>query len=180
MATLKEHYNKTASKNLQKKFNITNPHVIPKLMRVVLNVGLKEAVKDKQVVEAVRQDFSLISGQRPVVTKAKQSVSNFKLREGQAIGLMLTLRGERMYDFLYKFIHIVSPRITDFRGFKKKGDKQGNYSFGIKEMQSIYPEIDLNKVKYYSGMQVTILTNTDSEEQCMELLTELGFPFKKG
>lgn len=179
MSTLKEFYKTNARKNLEKKYNFANPHIVPEITRVVINVGLKEAVKDKQVVEAVRKDLCLISGQLPLITKAKKSVSNFKLREGQAIGLMLTLRRERMYDFLYKFIHIVSPRISDFRGFKKKGDKQGNYSFGLKELQSIFPEIELNKVKYYSGMQVTVLTNTNSEVECLDLLTELGFPFRK-
>lgn len=150
---------------------------LPKLSKIVISMGLSEALKDKNAIQDHSKELSLLSGQKPVVTKAKKAISNFKLRENQPIGLMVTLRGKRMYDFFDRFCNIVSPRIHDFRGFNRKGDGRGNYSFGITDQQ-IFPEINLDEVKRTQGMNITIVTTAKSDDDCFELLSMLGFPFK--
>ena len=150
---------------------------IPALKKIVISMGLGEAIKDKNAIQEHSDELMLISGQKPVVTKSKKAISNFKLREDQPIGLMVTLRGKRMYDFFDRFCNIVSPRIRDFRGFQQKCDGQGNYNFGITDQQ-IFPEINLDKVKRTQGMNITLVTSAQTDADCVELLTLLGFPFK--
>lgn len=150
---------------------------LPVMKKIVISMGLADALKDKNALQEHSEELKMISGQKPVVTRSKKAISNFKLREDQPIGLMVTLRGKRMYDFLDRFCHIVSPRIHDFRGFNKKGDGRGSYSFGLTDQQ-VFPEINLDKVKRAQGMNITIVTSAKQEADCMELLTLLGFPFK--
>ena len=150
---------------------------MPKLTKIVISMGLSEALKDKNALQDHAKELMAISGQKAVVTRSKKAISNFKLREGQPIGLMVTLRGKRMFDFLDRFCHIVSPRICDFRGFNKKGDGRGNYSFGLEDQQ-IFPEINLDEVKRAQGMNITIVSTAKNDSDCIELLTLLGFPFK--
>lgn len=151
---------------------------IPMLKKIVISMGVAEALKDKNVMQDCMKELSLISGQKPIMTKAKKSISNFKLREGQAIGLKVTIRGIRMYEFFDRFTNIVCPRIRDFRGFAKKGDGRGSYSLGITDQQ-IFPELNLDEVKREQGMNITFVTSAGTEEQCLELLTQLGLPFKR-
>lgn len=153
------------------------PMALPVLKKIVISMGLADALKDKNALQEHSEELKMISGQKPVVTRSKKAISNFKLREDQPIGLMVTLRGKRMYDFLDRFNHIVSPRIHDFRGFNKKGDGRGSYSFGLTDQQ-VFPEINLDKVKRAQGMNVTIVTSAKKEDDCIELLSLLGFPFK--
>lgn len=150
---------------------------LPVLKKIVISMGLGDALKDKNAIPEHSEELAMLSGQRPVVTKTKKAISNFKLREDQPVGLMVTLRGKRMYDFLDRFCNIVAPRIRDFRGFNKKGDGRGNYNFGLTDQQ-IFPEINLDKVKRTQGMNVTLVTTAQNDEDCVELLTLLGFPFK--
>jgi len=147
------------------------------LKKIVISMGLGDALKDKNAVAEHSEELALLSGQLPVVTRSKKAISNFKLREDQPVGLMVTLRGKRMYDFLDRFCNIVAPRIRDFRGFTKKCDGRGNFSFGIQDQQ-IFPEINLDKVKRTQGMNVTVVTTAENDEDCIELLSLLGFPFK--
>ncbi len=154
-----------------------SPMALPVLKKIVISMGLAEALKDKNALQEHSDELAMLSGQRPVVTRSKKAISNFKLREDQPVGLMVTLRGKRMYDFLDRFCNIVSPRIHDFRGFGKKCDGRGNYSFGITDQQ-IFPEINLDKVKRTQGMNVTLVTTAQNDDDCVELLTLLGFPFK--
>ena len=140
-------------------------------------MGLGEALKDKNALQDHSEELALLSGQKPFVTRAKLAITNFKLREDQPVGIMVTLRGKRMYDFLDRFCNIVAPRIRDFRGFGKKCDGRGNYSFGITDQQ-IFPEINLDKVKRTQGMNVTLVTTAENDDDCIELLSLLGFPFK--
>ena len=154
-----------------------SPMALASLRKIVISMGLAEALKDKNALQEHSEELKMLSGQKPIVTKSKKAISNFKLREEQPIGLVVTLRGKRMYDFLDRFCHIVSPRIHDFRGFNKKGDGRGSYSFGLQDQQ-VFPEINLDKVKRAQGMNITIVTSAQSEEGCIELLTLLGFPFK--
>lgn len=153
------------------------PMELPVLKKIVISMGLGDALKDKNALSEHTEELALLSGQKPVVTRAKKAISNFKLREDQPVGLMVTLRGKRMYDFFDRFCNIVAPRIRDFRGFNKKCDGRGNYNFGINDQQ-IFPEINLDKVKRTQGMNVTLVTTAKSDEDCIELLTLLGFPFK--
>jgi large subunit ribosomal protein L5 len=150
---------------------------LPVLKKIVISMGLSESVKDKNAIQDHSKELAALSGQKPVVTRSKKAISNFKLREGQAVGLMVTLRGKRMYDFLDRFCNIISPRIRDFRGFNKKGDGRGCYNFGIEDQQ-IYPEINLDEVKRAQGMNVALVTTAANDADCIELLTLLGFPFK--
>ncbi len=149
----------------------------PALKKIVISMGLGEAIKDKNAIGEHADELMKLSGQKPVVTKSKKAISNFKLREDQPIGLMVTLRGKRMYDFFDRFCHIVSPRIRDFRGFNPKCDGRGNYNFGLTDQQ-VFPEINLDKVKRTQGMNITLVTTASSDADCIELLTLLGFPFK--
>lgn len=150
---------------------------LPVLKKIVISMGLGDALKDKNALSEHTEELALLSGQQPVVTRSKKAISNFKLREDQPVGLMVTLRGKRMYDFLDRFCNIVAPRIRDFRGFNKKCDGRGNFSFGLTDQQ-IFPEINLDKVKRTQGMNVTVVTTAHNDEDCIELLTLLGFPFK--
>ena len=154
-----------------------SPMALPVLKKIVVSMGLGDALKDKNALQEHSDELALLSGQRPVVTRSKKAISNFKLREDQPVGIMVTLRGKRMYDFLDRFNNIVAPRIRDFRGFNKKCDGRGNYSFGLTDQQ-IFPEINLDKVKRTQGMNVTLVTTAQNDDDCIELLTLLGFPFK--
>ncbi|HSX25793.1 MAG TPA: 50S ribosomal protein L5 [Chlamydiales bacterium] len=154
-----------------------SPMSLPVLKKIVISMGLAEALKDKNALQEHSDELAMLSSQRPVVTRSKKAISNFKLREDQPIGLMVTLRGKRMYDFFDRFCNIASPRIRDFRGFSKKCDGRGNYNFGISDQQ-IFPEINLDKVKRAQGMNITVVTSAKNDEDCIELLTLLGFPFK--
>lgn len=177
MSRLKEKYKSQAKKQLQEKFNYKNPMMIPSVKKVVINMGLGEASKDKNTLQQVYNELTVLSGQRPVYVRSKKAIANFKLRIGQPIGAMVTLRGKRMYDFMDRFFNIVCPRIRDFRGFSRKCDGRGSYSLGLEDQQ-IFPEVDLDLVKKVQGMTVTFVTSAHSDEECVELLTQLGLPFK--
>lgn len=178
-ARLKDHYKKEVTKKLQQEFSISNPMAVPKVEKVVLNMGLGEAVQNSKIMDGAVDELSSIAGQRAVVTKAKKSIANFKLREGQAIGARVTLRGDRMYEFLDRLISIALPRVRDFRGVATKGfDGRGNYTLGVRD-HLIFPEIDYSKVDKAKGMNVTIVTTAKNDEQARFLLKELGMPFGK-
>jgi len=162
---------------LARQFGFTNPHQIPRVLKVVLNVGLGEAHKAPKALEAIVAELSNITGQKAMVTRAKKAISNFSLRAGMPIGASVTLRGARMWEFLDRFINIAVPRIRDFRGLPTKSfDGRGNYTFGIKE-QMIFPEIDFDKVERIHGMDITIVTDAGRDDVAMALLRELGVPF---
>lgn len=174
---LEKHYLETVRSKLKDKYNYKNVMCIPKLTKIVVSMGLAEASKDKQNIEMCVNDLMSISAQKAVKTKSSKAISNFKLRENQVIGAMVTLRGKRMYDFMYRFINISVPRIPDFRGFKKKGDGRGNYSLGLKD-QTIFPEIDLDKMKFSQGMNITFVTTAETDAESLELLDLMGLPFR--
>lgn len=177
MSRLKKRFHKEIKDSLKQKFQYENAMLIPKLTKIVISMGIAEATKDKNAIQDCLKELTLISGQKPIITKSKKSIANFKLREGVPIGLKVTLRKDRMYDFLDRFCNIVSPRVRDFRGFSNKPDGRGNYSVGIDEQQ-IFPELNLDEIKRAQGMNITIVTTAKSDEECVELLTQLGFPFK--
>lgn len=177
MSRLKKRYTEEIKGALKEKFSYENPMQIPVLKKIVISMGVAEAVKDKNVMQDCVKELALISGQKPITTKSKKAISNFKLREGQEIGVKVTLRGNRMYDFFDRFSNIACPRIRDFRGFKKKGDKRGSYSLGLTDQQ-VFPELNLDEVKREQGMNITFVTSAKTEEECLELLTQLGLPFK--
>lgn len=177
MSRLYKKYKEEIVNELKARHPERNVMTLPVMKKIVISMGLAEALKDKNALQEHSEELAMLSGQKPVVTRSKKAISNFKLREDQPIGLMVTLRGKRMYDFLDRFIHIVAPRIRDFRGFGKKGDGRGNYSFGVDDQQ-IFPEINLDKVKRTQGMNFAIVTSAETDEDCVELLTLLGFPFK--
>jgi large subunit ribosomal protein L5 len=177
MSRLKKKYQEAIKQELLKKFSYSNPNMIPALEKVVINMGIAEASKDKSSIQACVNELTLLSGQKPIITKAKKAISNFKLREGQPIGIKVTLRGARMFDFIDRFFNIVCPRIHDFRGFPAKCDGRGNYTLGIEDQQ-IFPEINLDEVKKTQGMNITFVTTAKSDEECVELLRLLGLPFK--
>jgi len=178
MATrLKEKYTKEVRKRLQDEFGIKNPMAIPKIEKVVLNMGVGEAISNIKVLDTAVDELATITGQKPVVTKAKKSIASFKLREGQSIGTRVTLRGEKMYEFLDRLINIALPRVRDFRGVPTKSfDGRGNYTLGIRD-HVIFPEIDVAKVDKSKGMNITIVTTAKNDEQARFLLRELGMPF---
>jgi len=178
MSRLKKKYVEEVVPALMKQKSGINVMQVPRLKKIVINMGLAEASKDKNAMQDHHNELMLLSGQKPVFTKSKKAISNFKLREGMPIGLMVTMRGKRMYDFLDRFCNIVSPRIRDFRGFKKKGDGRGNYSVGLDDQQ-VFPELNLDKVKRAQGMNLTFVTSAQTEEDCLTLLEMLGFPFKR-
>jgi large subunit ribosomal protein L5 len=178
MSRLKKKYLEEIRPALQKKFSYSNPMLMPALRKVVINMGIAEATKDKNALQDCVKELAMISGQKPIVTKAKKAISNFKLREDQPIGLKVTLRGKRMYDFIDRFINFICPRIRDFRGFEKKCDGRGNYSLGLEDQQ-IFPEINLDEVKRTQGMNITFVTSAKSDAECVELLALVGMPFKK-
>jgi large subunit ribosomal protein L5 len=153
------------------------PMELPVMKKIIISMGLGDALKDKNALSEHTEELTMLSGQKPIVTKAKKAISNFKLREEQPVGLVVTLRGKRMYDFFDRFCNIVAPRIRDFRGFGKKCDGRGNYSFGLTDQQ-IFPEVNLDKIKRAQGMNITIVTTAANDDDCVELLSLLGFPFK--
>src|SRR5438105_5381193 len=174
---LKEHYMKEVRKKLQDEFQIKNPMAVPKVDKVVLNMGMGEAIQNAKILDSAIDELSQITGQKPVVTKAKKSIASFKLREGQSIGTMVTLRGEKMYEFLDRLINIALPRVRDFRGVPARSfDGRGNYTLGIRD-HFIFPEIDIAKVDKSKGMNITIVTTAKNDEQARFLLRELGMPF---
>ncbi|MCE5317487.1 MAG: 50S ribosomal protein L5 [Parachlamydia sp.] len=177
MSRLKKKYQESIKQELLKKFGYSNPNMIPRLDKVVINMGIAEASKDKNTIQACVNELTLLSGQKPIITKAKKAISNFKLREDQPIGIKVTLRGVRMFEFIDRFFTIVCPRIHDFRGFPTKCDGRGKYSLGIDDQQ-IFPEINLDEVKKTQGMNITFVTTAKSDEECVELLRLLGLPFK--
>lgn len=177
MSRLYKKYKEEILPELKARHPERNVMSFPAMKKIVISMGLGEALKDKNALQEHSEELSLLSGQKPIVTRAKKAISNFKLREEQPVGVMVTLRGKRMYDFLDRFCHIVAPRIRDFRGFGKKCDGRGNFSFGLTDQQ-VFPEINLDKVKRAQGMNVTVVTSAQNDEECVELLTLLGFPFK--
>jgi len=178
-ARLKELYAKDVRKKIQDEFKIKNPMAVPKIEKVVLNMGVGEAIQNAKVMDSAVDELTQITGQKPVVTKAKKSIASFKLREGQSIGAMVTLRGEKMYEFLDRLINIALPRVRDFRGVPTKSfDGRGNYTIGIRD-HLIFPEIDVSKVDKSKGMNITIVTTAKNDEQARFLLRELGMPFNK-
>jgi large subunit ribosomal protein L5 len=178
MARLKEKYNKEIAPALAKEFGITNPMATPKITKIVVNMGVGEAIANAKILDVAVEELKSITGQKPVVTKAKKSIASFKLREGMAIGAMVTLRGERMYEFLDRLISVAIPRIRDFRGVSPKAfDGRGNYTLGIKE-QLIFAEIDFNKVDKTRGMNISIITTAKNDEQARSLLKSFGMPFR--
>ena len=177
MSRLKKTYLEKVLPELKSKFEYANPMQIPSLKKIVINMGIAEASKDKNTTQDCVNEMTLLSGQKPIVTKAKKAISNFKLREDQPIGIKVTLRGKRMYEFLDRFNNIVCPRIRDFRGFPVKCDGRGNYTLGLQDQQ-VFPEINLDNVKRTQGMHITFVTSAKTDEECVELLRLLGLPFK--
>ncbi len=164
---------------MMKRFNYSSIMQVPKLQKICMNMGIGDATQDLKMLQSAVNELELISGQRPVVTKAKNAISNFKLRQGMPIGAMVTLRRARMFEFLDRFINISSPRIRDFRGFNDKSfDGRGNYTIGIKE-QIIFPEIDVDKVSKIGGLDISFVTSANTDEEAYALLQEFGFPFRK-
>jgi len=177
MSRLKKRYHAEVKPALQKKFAYQNPMQIPGLLKIVINMGIAEASKDKNTIQDCVKEMSMLSGQKPIVTRARKAISNFKLRENQPIGVKVTIRGVRMFDFLDRFVNIVCPRIRDFRGLPSKCDGMGNFTVGIDDQQ-IFPEVNLDEVKRAQGMHITFVTSAKTDEECVELLRLLGVPFK--
>ena len=176
---IKELYMTQVRKKLQDEFQIANVMAVPKIEKVVLNMGMGEAISNSKILDAAVDELQTIAGQKPVVTKAKKSIASFKLREGVAIGTMVTLRGDRMYEFLDRLMNLALPRVRDFRGVPSKSfDGRGNYTLGIKD-HLIFPEIDVAKVDKSKGMNITIVTSAKTDDQARTLLRELGMPFTK-
>jgi large subunit ribosomal protein L5 len=179
MARLKEFYTTNVVPALMKKFNYKNVMQVPKVDKVVINMGLGEAVQNPKVLDAALEDLTRISGQKPVITRAKKSIAGFKIRENMPIGVKVTLRGERMYHFLDKLFNVALPRVRDFRGVSPKAfDGRGNYTLGLKE-QLIFPEIEYDKIDKVRGMDVVIVTTSKTDEEARALLAELGMPFRQ-
>ncbi|KIM00042.1 LSU ribosomal protein L5p (L11e) [Paramagnetospirillum magnetotacticum MS-1] len=177
MARLRKHYDTVVKPALQKEFNYANPMQVPKLEKIVINMGVGEAAQDSKKIESALAEMTLISGQKPVSTKAKMSIAQFKLREGQVVGCKVTLRAERMYEFLDRLINIALPRVRDFRGVPSKSfDGRGNYSLGLKE-QIVFPEIDYDKVETIRGMDIIFVTTAKSNEEAKALLKGFDMPF---
>lgn len=179
MSRLKVHYDEVVKPELVKEFNYTSVMQAPRLEKIVVNMGVGDAIGNSKVLDDAVEELRTLTGQQPVITKAKKSVSNFKLRDGMAIGAKVTLRGEKMYHFLDKLVNIALPRVRDFRGVSENAfDGRGNYTLGIKE-QIIFPEISLDKVKRVRGMDIVIVTTANTDQECFELLKHLGMPFRK-
>ena len=172
-------YNEEIAPAMTKKFNYTSSMQVPKIDKIVLNMGVGDAVANAKNLDEAVEELTLISGQKPLITKAKKSIANFRLREGMSIGAKVTLRGDRMYDFLNKLINVSLPRVRDFRGVSTRSfDGRGNYTLGIKE-QLIFPEIDFDKVNRTRGLDIVIVTTAQTDEEARELLTQFGMPFAK-
>ncbi len=176
---LKEKYQKEVVPGLQKEFSYKNPMQVPAVNKVVINIGMGEAIQNAKAMDAAVSDLATITGQRPVITRAKRSVASFKLREGMQIGCMVTLRGDRMYQFLDKLMNVALPRLRDFQGVSADAfDGRGNYTLGLRE-QLVFPEIDYDKVDKVRGMEVSIVTTARTDEEGRRLLKLMGMPFKK-
>jgi len=179
MNILKERYKKEVVPALMKDFDLSNVMEVPNLEKIVVNIGIGEALDEPNTLDAASKDIAAITGQKPIVTTAKKSIANFKLREGRAIGVKVTLRGERMWAFMDRLINIALPRVRDFRGVSPKSfDGRGNYTLGIRE-QLIFPEIDYDEIDKVRGMEVSIVTTAPDDEQAVSLLGYLGMPFRK-
>lgn len=179
MARLKDYYNQEVAPAMMKKFSYKSVMQIPKLEKIVINVGAGEAKENSKVIDAITTDISAITGQKPQLCKAKKSVANFKLRAGMVIGVKVTLRGERMYEFLDRLFNVALPRVRDFRGINANSfDGRGNYNMGIKE-QLIFPEIEYDKIDKVRGMDICFVTTANTDEESRELLTLMGAPFAK-
>jgi len=179
VARLREEYRDRILPTLMKRFSYKNVHQVPKLVKIVVNMGVGEATQDPKLLEIAVQDLATITGQRPLITKSKRAISQFKLRKGVSIGCKVTLRGHRMYEFFDRLVNVAIPRIRDFRGLPPDAfDGRGNYTFGIRE-QVIFPEISYDKVKKIFGADITIVTTAGTDEESFELLREFGMPFRR-
>ncbi len=179
MARLKDLYKTKVVPGLVSEFKYTNPMAIPRMEKIVISMGIGKAIQDKKFIEMAKKDLTMISGQAPVVCKAKKSVSNFKLREGMDIGLKVTLRGIRMFEFMDRLINLAIPRVRDFRGLNNNGfDGRGNYSMGLSE-QTVFPEINIAKVDFQQGMNITFVTTAKTNDEARIMLQLFGMPFKK-
>lgn len=179
MNQLKQKYQEEIVPSLVEKFNYSSVMEVPKIEKIVINMGVGDAVQNAKALDSAVEELSLISGQKPVITRAKKSIAGFRLREGMPIGAKVTLRGTRMYEFLQKLISVALPRVRDFRGVSKKAfDGRGNYTLGIKE-QLIFPEIEYDKVNKVRGMDIVIVTTSNTDEEARELLAQLGMPFQR-
>lgn len=179
MTRLKETYQKEIVDAMMKKFGYKNVMQVPKLAKIVVNMGIGEAKENSKILDAAMNELSIITGQKAVMTRAKNSIANFKLREGMPIGCKVTLRGDKMYEFLDRLVNLALPRVRDFRGVNPNAfDGRGNYALGIKE-QLIFPEIEYDKVDKVRGMDVIVVTTAETDEEARELLTQFGMPFKK-
>ena len=177
MARLKEQYKAEVAPALYKKFGYKSTMEVPKIDKVVVNVGCGESKNNAKEIEAICKDIATITGQKPITCKARKSVANFKVREGETVGVKVTLRGDKMYEFLERLIAVALPRIRDFKGINEKFDGQGNYTLGITE-QIIFPEIDIDKITKIFGMEITFVTTAATDEEAYALLREFGLPFK--
>lgn len=179
MNRLQEKYKSDIVKAMMDKFNYDSVMQVPKIEKIVINMGVGDAVSNSKALDMAVEELTILSGQKPLVTKAKKSIAGFKLREGMPIGAKVTLRGERMYEFFDKLVSVSLPRVRDFRGISKKSfDGRGNYTLGVKE-QLIFPEIDYDKVSKVRGMDIVIVTTANTDEEARELLTQFGMPFQK-
>ena len=179
MSRLHDLYNKQIRSELQEKFAYNNVMEIPKVEKIVINIGVGEATENAKTVDAAASDLEAIAGQKPIICKAKKSLASWKIREGMPLGCKVTLRGERMYEFLDRLINIALPRVRDFRGISSTSfDGRGNYAFGVKE-QLLFPEIDFEKIDRVRGMDIIVVTTAKTDEEARELLTKFGMPFKK-
>jgi len=176
--TLKKVYFEKIQNNLQKEFGYKSKMQVPRIEKIVISQGIGKAVADKKLIETAINELSLIAGQKAIATYSKKDISNFKLRKGVPIGVRVTLRRDKMYEFLERLISAALPRIRDFQGFNTKLDKRGNYTFGIQE-QIIFPEIEIDKITTMMGMDITIVTTANTDQEGFALLKEFGFPFKK-
>ena len=178
MARLKERYKSEIAPALAKEFEIKNPMAVPKIEKIIINMGLGEASTNAKILDVATEELKVVTGQKPVITKAKKSIAAFKLRQGMSIGTMVTLRGDRMYEFLDRLISVALPRVRDFRGISGKAfDGRGNYTLGIRE-QLIFPEIDFNKVDKTRGMNISIVTTAKNDDHARSLLKAMGMPFR--
>ena len=175
---LQTHYREVARPALQEQFGFVNPHQIPHVLKVTLNVGVGEGGRDRKLLDSVTEELAVISGQKPVITRARKSISNFRLREGMPVGASVTLRRQGMWEFLDRFVSIAVPRIRDFRGLNTRSfDGRGNFTVGIRE-QIIFPEVDYDRVKQIHGMDISVVPSTNKDDRAYALLRQLGFPFR--
>jgi large subunit ribosomal protein L5 len=175
---LQEHYEETVRSKLAKELEMKNAHRVPRLEKIVVNVGVGEGSRDAKLLDSVIEAVTVVTGQRPIVNRARKAISNFGLREGMPVGVSVTLRRAHMYEFLDRFINVAIPRVRDFRGLPTRSfDGRGNYTFGVKE-QVIFPEVDYDRIQKIHGMDVTFVTSTDKDDEALALLREMGMPFR--